>query len=143
MSFLLSHAVVRLCNWQRSNVLADWTKNPGQTADFRKPARTKAKKEDVSEETRTYCNPNLNQCFASLLLKILMHIFYDTFPIALGHCKVPDRRMSDHRSAIMEHTSPRIATPQEREDRSRPQVTFVKTGRVVPACGQTNRQTRS
>ena len=73
MSFLLSHAVVRLCNWQRSNVLADWTKNPGQTADFRKPARTKAKKEDVSEETRTYGNPNLNQCFASFLLKILMH----------------------------------------------------------------------
>jgi len=72
-----------------------------------------------------------------------MHILYDTFPIALGHCKVPDRRMSDHRSAIMEHTSPRIATPQEREDRSRPQVTFVKTGQVVPACGQTNRQTRS
>jgi len=33
---------------------------PGQTADFRKPARTKAKKEYVSGETRTYGNPNIN-----------------------------------------------------------------------------------
>jgi len=32
---------------------------PGQTADFRKPARTKAKKEDVSGETQTYGNPKV------------------------------------------------------------------------------------
>ena len=32
-------------------------KKPGRTADFRKPARTKAKKEDVSGENRTYGNP--------------------------------------------------------------------------------------
>jgi len=54
-----SCAVVYLCNWHRLNILADWAKaqNPGQTTDFRKPARTEAQKEDVSVETRTYSNP--------------------------------------------------------------------------------------
>jgi len=35
--FSLSHAVVRLCNWQRSNVLADWTKNPDIPPIFENP----------------------------------------------------------------------------------------------------------
>ena len=33
----LSHAVVRLCNWQRSNVLADWAKNPDKPPMFKNP----------------------------------------------------------------------------------------------------------
>ena len=49
----------RLCNWQRSNVLADWAKNQDKPliSKTRPDARTKAKKEDVSGETRTYGNP--------------------------------------------------------------------------------------
>ena len=34
----LSHAVERLCNnWQRSNVLADWAKNPDKPPIFENP----------------------------------------------------------------------------------------------------------
>ena len=33
----MSHAVVRLCNWQRSNVLADWAKNPDKPPIFENP----------------------------------------------------------------------------------------------------------
>jgi len=55
----LSHAVVRLCNWQRSNVLADWAKNPDKPPILENPAGRpdKGQKEDVSGETRTYGNP--------------------------------------------------------------------------------------
>jgi len=55
----LSHAVVRLCNWQRSNVLADCAKNPDKPPIFENPSGRpgKGQKEDVSGETRTYGNP--------------------------------------------------------------------------------------
>ena len=33
----LTHAVVRLCNWQCSNVLADWAKNPDKPPIFENP----------------------------------------------------------------------------------------------------------
>ena len=40
----LSHAVVRLCNWQRSNVLADWAKNPDKPPIFENPPGQRPKK---------------------------------------------------------------------------------------------------
>ena len=40
----LSHAVVRLCNWQRSNVLADWAKNPDKAPIFENPPGQRPKK---------------------------------------------------------------------------------------------------
>ena len=49
----LCHAVVRLCNWQRSKT--------------RTNRRTKAKKEDVSRETRTYDSPTPTHTPISLL----------------------------------------------------------------------------
>ena len=57
----MSHAVVRVCNWQRSNVglLANWAKNPNKPPIFENPPGRpdKGQKEDVSGETRTYGNP--------------------------------------------------------------------------------------
>jgi len=52
--------LVRLCNWQRSNVLADWAKNPEKPPIFDNPPGRpdKGQKRGRVRETRTYGNPN-------------------------------------------------------------------------------------
>jgi len=59
---------------------------PGQTADFRKPARTKAKKEDVSGETRTYGNPKHKSLSNYVGTSYPTHHLQMVIPFSLGLC---------------------------------------------------------